>query len=83
MNWSVYIIENSDQSYYTGISTDVERRFKKHVNGKGAKFFNSRTPIKVIYVEDGHTRSSASKRETEIKRLTKNDKMHLIKQFLD
>lgn len=83
MNWSVYIIENSDQSYYTGISTDVERRLKKHANGQGAKFFNSRTPIKVVYIEDGHTRSSASKRETEIKRLTKNDKMHLIKQFLD
>ena len=83
MNWSVYIIENNDRSYYTGISTDVERRFKQHMNGQGAKFFNSRTPIKVIFQENGHTRSSASKREVEIKRLTKKDKIQLIKQSLD
>ncbi len=81
-NWSVYIIEVSDHSFYTGISTDVERRFEEHSTGPlGAKFFNGRIPLKVIYREDGHTRSSASKREIEIKRLTRRDKETLIKSF--
>ena len=79
MNWSVYIIQADDTSFYTGITTNIERRFNQHVNGCGAKFFNSRTPIKVVYREDGHTRSSASKREAAIKKLTKNDKVELIK----
>ncbi len=81
MNWFVYIIESNDNSYYTGITTDIERRFKQHVNGCGAKFFNSRTPIKVVYREDGHTRSSATKREVEIKKLCHSDKVELIKQY--
>ncbi|MCH8105935.1 MAG: GIY-YIG nuclease family protein [Proteobacteria bacterium] len=81
-NWSVYIIEVSDHSFYTGISTDVERRFEEHSTGPlGAKFFNGRMPLKVIYREDGHTRSSASKREIEIKRLTRREKETLIKSF--
>lgn len=81
-NWSVYIIEVSDHSFYTGISTDVERRFEEHSTGPlGAKFFNGRIPLKVIYREDGHTRSSASKREIEIKRLTRREKEMLIKSF--
>ena len=78
-NWSVYIIEANDNSFYTGISTDVERRFEEHTTGKlGAKFFNGRTPVKVIYQEDGHTRSSASKREIEIKSLSRREKAMLI-----
>ena len=79
MNWSVYIIEANDNSYYTGIATDVERRFEEHGGTVGgAKYFNGRTPIKVIYQEDGHTRSSASKREAEIKRLSRKQKIMLI-----
>ncbi len=79
INWSVYIIEASDHSYYTGISTDVERRFDQHCSGPlGAKFFNGRTPLKVVYREDGHTRSTASKREIEIKKLTRLQKQALL-----
>ncbi|MCH7881134.1 MAG: GIY-YIG nuclease family protein [Proteobacteria bacterium] len=79
MNWSVYIIEASDRSYYTGISTDVVRRFEQHATGaQGAKYFNGRTPLKVAYQEDGHTRSSASKREAEIKGLSRREKQDLI-----
>ena len=74
MNWYVYIIESSDSSYYTGITTDLKRRFNQHTNGKGAKFFNGRKPIRIIYSEDGHTKSSASKREQEIKRLSRKEK---------
>ncbi len=78
MNWAVYIIETSDGSYYTGITTDVQRRFEQHLNGKGAKFFNTCKPLKVAYQEDGHSRSSASKREIEIKRFNHEQKKALI-----
>jgi len=75
MTWSVYIIESDDNSYYTGITTDVERRFAEHSRGPlGAKFFNGRTPVKIVYQEGGHTRSTASKREAEIKKLTRSQK---------
>ena len=79
MNWSVYIIEANDQSLYTGITIDVERRFEEHASGpKGAKYFNGRTPIRVAYQETGHTRSSASRREIEIKKLSRGEKLCLI-----
>jgi len=77
--WSVYIIEASDASLYTGITTDVDRRFEEHASGKkGAKFFNGRKPVKVVYRENDHSRSSASKREAEIKKLSRLDKKTLI-----
>ena len=78
MNWSVYIIESNDKSYYTGITTDVERRFIQHKTGRGAKFFTGRNPVCIAYREDGHTRSSASKREAEIKKLSHIAKTKLI-----
>jgi len=79
MNWSVYIIEANDNSYYTGIATDVERRFEEHSGtASGARYFNGRTPLRVIYREDGHTRSSASKREAEIKNLSRLQKELLV-----
>jgi putative endonuclease len=78
-SWSLYIIEASDSSLYTGITTDVERRFEEHLQcRKGAKYFNGRSPIKVVYREDGHTRSSASRREAEIKKLSRSEKKSLI-----
>ncbi len=79
--WSLYIIEASDASLYTGITTDVERRFEEHLNcQKGAKYFNGRTPVRIVYREDGHTRSSASRREMEVKKLSRRDKQNLIVQ---
>ncbi len=78
-NWSLYIIEASDASLYTGITTDVERRFDEHLHGpKGARYFNGRSPLKVIYREDGHDRASASRREAEIKKLSRRAKQQLI-----
>lgn len=78
-NWSLYIIEASDASLYTGITTDVERRFAEHVaRRRGAKFFGGREPLRVVYREDGHTRASASRREAEIKQMTRPQKQTLI-----
>lgn len=77
--WSLYIIEASDSSLYTGITTDVERRFDEHLNRqKGARFFYGRSPVRVVYREDGHSRSSASRREVEIKRMSRREKEILI-----
>ncbi len=78
MNWSVYIIHCSDNSLYTGITTDVEARFLQHASGKGAKYFRGRKPEAVVYVEGGHDRSSASQRECAIKRLSRQEKFRLI-----
>ncbi len=78
-NWFVYMILADDDSYYTGISTDVERRFQEHFSKTGgAKYFNGRKPLEVVFKEDGHSRSSASKREIEIKKLNRAQKQMLI-----
>lgn len=78
MNWHVYIILCSDASLYTGITTDVERRFDQHATGAGAKYFRGRSPLRVVYSEAGHNRSSASSREAQIKKLRPDDKRSLI-----
>jgi len=78
MNWQVYIILCSDDSLYTGITTDVERRFAQHLAGTGAKYFRGRSPRRLVFLEGGHTRSSASRREAQIKQLRPADKRLLI-----
>lgn len=78
MSWFVYIIEASDNSLYTGITTDLERRFHQHASGQGAKYFKGRRPVKFVYSENSDTRSSASIREAEIKKLTRLQKQQLI-----
>jgi putative endonuclease len=77
-NWSVYIILCSDNSLYTGITNNVMRRFEQHKTHKGAKFFYSRKPLKIVFCEYGHTRSSAAKREVAIKQLKRSEKLALI-----
>lgn len=74
MNWQVYIILCSDDSLYTGITTDIERRLAQHRAGRGAKYFRGRAPLRVVYLEVGHDRSSASRREAQIKRLSALEK---------
>lgn len=77
-DWQVYIIHCSDDSYYTGITTDVERRFEQHMNGKGAKYFYGRAPVEVVYTEACENRSAASQREAEIKSLSRAQKIRLL-----
>lgn len=78
MEWQVYIIRCSDTSLYTGITKDIRQRFSAHGGVKGAKYFRGRTPEKVVYLENGHTRSSASQREAAIKKLGRQQKLALI-----
>ena len=79
-SWQVYIIEADDGRLYTGVSTDVERRFNEHQEGglRGAKFFRGRKPLRVVYLEVGHDRSSAHQREAAIKKLSRARKLELI-----
>ncbi|MBB3168667.1 GIY-YIG nuclease family protein [Simiduia aestuariiviva] len=78
--WFVYIIQASDNSLYTGITTDVARRFEQHRAGTGAKYFRGRTPERLCYQEPCPDRASASRREWEIKQLTRTQKQALIDQ---
>ncbi|MGK2924921.1 MAG: GIY-YIG nuclease family protein [Lysobacterales bacterium] len=77
--WSVYIIRCDDGALYTGVSTDIERRFHEHLGRpRGAKFFNGRKPLEVAWREGGHSRSSACRREAAIKKLSREAKLRLI-----
>ncbi|MFP5505368.1 MAG: GIY-YIG nuclease family protein [Gammaproteobacteria bacterium] len=76
--WFVYMIRCTDGSLYTGITTDMQRRLAQHASRRGAKYFRGRAPGEVVYLEDGHTRSSASRREAQIKKLPAAAKRALI-----
>ncbi len=69
----------SDNSLYTGISNDVERRLLQHASQRGARYFRGREPQHLVYREGGHDRSSASRREAAIKKLRRSDKVRLIR----
>ncbi|MEX1031758.1 MAG: GIY-YIG nuclease family protein [Cellvibrionaceae bacterium] len=80
LGWSVYIIRTEGGRLYTGITTDVLRRFRDHCEGKtGAKFFRTDKPATLALVENGLTRSSASQREAAIKKLSPGEKRQLIR----
>ena len=79
MSYFVYILECSDGSLYTGIAKDVVKRVDEHNSSeKGAKYTKVRRPVKLLYQEPSDDRSSASKREYEIKKLTRLKKLELI-----
>ncbi len=78
MKWQVYILLCSDGSLYTGISTDVKRRFAQHAAGTGAKYFRGRSPRHIVYLESGHDRSNASRRERAIKKMCLTEKRSLL-----
>ena len=68
--WKLYILRCGDRTLYTGITTDVEKRFAAHRSGKGAKYTRGRGPLELVYREECGDHSSALKREAEIKKLT-------------
>lgn len=81
MSYFVYILECSDGSLYTGITKDVKKRLDEHnTKDSGAKYTKARRPVKLIYEEVSENRSSASKREYEIKKLTRLKKLELIQK---
>jgi len=75
----VYMVRCSDNTLYTGITTDLERRITEHnTSDKGAKYTKARRPVTLVYSEKHADRSSASKREFSIKKMTKSNKQLLI-----
>jgi putative endonuclease len=75
----VYLLKCADGTIYTGITTDVQRRFEEHKGGKGAHYTRVKKAVKILYTEEHADRSSASKREAEIKKLTRNQKLDLVR----
>lgn len=75
----VYVLECSDGSLYTGIATDVEKRFEEHKSGKGAKYTRAKGAKRIAYSEQQKNRSEALKRELQIKAMARREKLILIK----
>jgi putative endonuclease len=75
----VYLLKCKDGSLYTGITTDVERRFAEHKKGIGGHYTSAKQAVKIVYSEKHPNRSSASAREAEIKKWRRDKKMDLIK----
>ncbi|HLD24386.1 MAG TPA: GIY-YIG nuclease family protein [Patescibacteria group bacterium] len=79
MDWFVYIVECADKSYYTGITTNINRRILQHnTNTFGSKYIRSRRPVHTVYIERKRSRSTALRRENEIKQWSREKKQHLI-----
>ncbi|MCR4330829.1 MAG: GIY-YIG nuclease family protein [Patescibacteria group bacterium] len=76
----VYLLKCSDGTIYTGITTDIERRFQEHKSGKGGHYTSSRKAVKLLYTEKQKDRSSASRREAEIKKWDREKKLHFVRE---
>jgi predicted GIY-YIG superfamily endonuclease len=79
--WTVYIVRCSDDSLYTGIAKEVDRRVREHNTGRGAAYTRARRPVTLVYREPGFTRSRALTREFAIKRLPRLNKEALLKNM--
>ncbi|MDD4569750.1 MAG: GIY-YIG nuclease family protein [Tepidanaerobacteraceae bacterium] len=78
----VYILECSDDTFYTGWTNDLQKRIQTHLLGKASKYTRARLPVKVVYVEEHDDKISAQKREYEIKQLTRAEKIELIESCI-
>ncbi|MDG1751667.1 MAG: GIY-YIG nuclease family protein [Thalassotalea sp.] len=82
-NWYVYLLRCADNSLYTGVTTDIERRVQEHnhCNKKGAKYTRVRRPVALAYQESAIDRKTACQREYQLKQLTKPEKEQLVSSF--
>ncbi len=81
MNYTVYILECADGTYYTGITTDISRRIEEHNHSpKGAKYTRARRPVNLRYHEEHPDKSQALKRERAIKKMKRSAKINLMEQ---
>lgn len=81
-DWITYILRCADDSFYTGITTDLQRRIEEHNcgNKNGAAYTRSRRPVTLVYCENHRDRSGAARREAEIRRLDRAGKEQLIRE---
>ena len=80
--WFLYIIQCGDGSFYTGIATDIDRRFSEHEGQgpKAAKYLRGRLPLVLVYQKEIGSRSEATKEELRIKSLSRKEKLELIER---
>ncbi len=76
-----YMVECADGTYYTGWTTEPERRVKEHNSGRGALYTKFRRPVELIYLEQVADRSIAQQREYAIKKLTREKKIDLVRSY--
>ncbi len=76
----VYILLTERDTLYCGYTDDVEKRFQAHVEGKGAKYTRANKPVKIVYCAEFDTKSDAQKEEVRIKKLSRADKLLLLKE---
>lgn len=82
MVWYLYIVECSDRSYYTGITTDIKRRISEHNQKIGAKSLFGKLPVTLVYQEVHQDQTKAAKREIEIKSWRRSKKEALVKSLI-
>ena len=83
MAWYVYMLRCGDGTLYTGMTDDVERRLAAHRSGKGAKYTRGRGPLALVYTEEQPDKSSALRREFQIKKLPRERKSALCESWRD
>jgi putative endonuclease len=76
--WFVYMLKCRDGSYYTGITSDIDKRTEAHRKGRGSRYVRSRLPFSLVYLQEMSGKSSAMKRENEIKGMERAGKKKLI-----
>jgi putative endonuclease len=81
MNCYCYIVQCADGTFYTGWTTDPERRVAQHNKGIGAKYTSTRRPVKLVYLETHLNRTEAMKRELAIKKMKRAQKSRLIEKM--
>ncbi|MBS2030767.1 MAG: GIY-YIG nuclease family protein [Deltaproteobacteria bacterium] len=77
--WVVYMLRCGDGTLYTGVTNRLQERIRAHRQGKGARYTRGRGPLRLIYVEHAGLRGDALRRELEIKKLTRRDKLRLAR----
>ena len=77
-----YILECVDGTYYTGWTTDPERRVKQHNKGIGARYTKTRRPVRLVYLEEQQNRTDAMRRELAIKKLKRVQKSKLVEGYI-
>lgn len=78
MNWVCYLLRCADDTFYCGITNDMQKRLAAHNAGEGAKYTRGRIPVSVVYRESCADKSAALKRELQIKRLSRSAKQALL-----
>lgn len=81
MDWLTYLLVCADGTYYCGITNDLQNRLRAHNSGKGAKYTRGRRPVKLKAIRGGLTRSQAAKLEYAVKKVPKERKLEVLRDW--